>query len=317
MPARRAASALPPTGITWRPNCVRTRTNVQNRNSAADDHEHARDAAVLVADRDEARAARRRRAAMRRPTISGRLDRQARACARTRISLSWSTGVERDRRRSRAIHAAALDMKLLARPTMKLSCRITVPLVADEQQHDAVPGQQAGQRDDERRYADLRDQHAVQGADRRARARARARITTNVGGVFPSGLSMTARHARRRRRRRSRSTGRSRRAAARRRCPWRESRRARDWTIRLTKLPAVRKFEFCDWKTIAMMIRPRMIGSEPSSPLLDVGPPAAGVVAQAPSAGVGGAGGRDGGADRRRSYLHLLAGRGRARACRR
>ena len=41
-----------------------------------------------------------------------------------------------------------------------------------------------------------------------------------------------------------------------------------DWTIRLTKLPAVRKFEFCVWKTIAMMIRPTMIGSEPSSPCL-------------------------------------------------
>jgi hypothetical protein len=34
----------------------------------------------------------------------------------------------------------------------------------------------------------------------------------------------------------------------------------------LTKLPAVRKFEFAVWKTIAMMTRPTMIGSEPSSP---------------------------------------------------
>ena len=38
------------------------------------------------------------------------------------------------------------------------------------------------------------------------------------------------------------------------------------WTIRLTKLPAVRKRSFCVWKTIAMMIRPTKIGSEPSSP---------------------------------------------------
>ena len=37
-------------------------------------------------------------------------------------------------------------------------------------------------------------------------------------------------------------------------------------TIRLTKLPAVRKRSFCVWKTIAMMIRPTTIGSEPSSP---------------------------------------------------
>jgi hypothetical protein len=36
--------------------------------------------------------------------------------------------------------------------------------------------------------------------------------------------------------------------------------------MRLTKFPAVRKFEFCVWKTIAMMIRPTTIGSEPSSP---------------------------------------------------
>ena len=41
---------------------------------------------------------------------------------------------------------------------------------------------------------------------------------------------------------------------------------AADWTIRFTKLLAVRKLLFCDWKTIAMMIRPTMIGSEPSWP---------------------------------------------------
>ena len=38
------------------------------------------------------------------------------------------------------------------------------------------------------------------------------------------------------------------------------------WTIRLTKLPAVRKRSFCVWKTMQMMIRPKTIGSEPSSP---------------------------------------------------
>jgi hypothetical protein len=38
------------------------------------------------------------------------------------------------------------------------------------------------------------------------------------------------------------------------------------WTIRLTKLPAVRKRSFWVWKTIAIRIRPTMIGSEPSSP---------------------------------------------------
>ena len=38
------------------------------------------------------------------------------------------------------------------------------------------------------------------------------------------------------------------------------------WTMRLTKLPAVRKWSFWDWKMIAMRIRPTMIGSEPSSP---------------------------------------------------
>jgi hypothetical protein len=36
----------------------------------------------------------------------------------------------------------------------------------------------------------------------------------------------------------------------------------------LTKFPAVRKFEFAVWKTIAMMIRPTMIGSDPRSPAL-------------------------------------------------
>ena len=39
------------------------------------------------------------------------------------------------------------------------------------------------------------------------------------------------------------------------------------WTMRLTKFPAVRKLAFCDWKTIAMRIRPTMIGSEPRSPV--------------------------------------------------
>ena len=42
--------------------------------------------------------------------------------------------------------------------------------------------------------------------------------------------------------------------------------KAAAWTMRLTKLPAVRKFEFWVWKTIAMMISPTTIGSEPSSP---------------------------------------------------
>ena len=40
------------------------------------------------------------------------------------------------------------------------------------------------------------------------------------------------------------------------------------WTMRLTKFPAVRKFEFWLWKTIAMMIRPTTIGSDPRSPAL-------------------------------------------------
>jgi hypothetical protein len=38
------------------------------------------------------------------------------------------------------------------------------------------------------------------------------------------------------------------------------------WTIRLTKLPAVRKRSFWSWKMIAMTTRPTTIGSEPSSP---------------------------------------------------
>ncbi len=41
---------------------------------------------------------------------------------------------------------------------------------------------------------------------------------------------------------------------------------AADWTIRLTKLPAVRKRSFWVWKTIAMTIRPMMMGSDPSWP---------------------------------------------------
>jgi hypothetical protein len=39
-----------------------------------------------------------------------------------------------------------------------------------------------------------------------------------------------------------------------------------DCTIRLTKLPAVRKRSFWVWKMIAITIRPTMMGSEPSSP---------------------------------------------------
>ena len=38
------------------------------------------------------------------------------------------------------------------------------------------------------------------------------------------------------------------------------------WTMRLTKLPAVRKRSFWTWKTMAMMNRPTMIGRLPSSP---------------------------------------------------
>jgi hypothetical protein len=36
--------------------------------------------------------------------------------------------------------------------------------------------------------------------------------------------------------------------------------------MRLTKLPAVRKRSFWTWKTIAMTMRPMMIGRLPSSP---------------------------------------------------
>src|SRR3954463_15089500 len=37
-------------------------------------------------------------------------------------------------------------------------------------------------------------------------------------------------------------------------------------TMRLTKFPAVRNWLFCDWKMIAMRIRPTMIGREASPP---------------------------------------------------
>jgi hypothetical protein len=37
-------------------------------------------------------------------------------------------------------------------------------------------------------------------------------------------------------------------------------------TSRLRKLPAVRKLEFWDWKTTAMISSPMTIGSEPRSP---------------------------------------------------
>ena len=42
--------------------------------------------------------------------------------------------------------------------------------------------------------------------------------------------------------------------------------KAAPWTMRLTKLPAVRKRSFCSWKTTQMTSRPRMIGRLPSSP---------------------------------------------------
>ncbi len=41
---------------------------------------------------------------------------------------------------------------------------------------------------------------------------------------------------------------------------------AAPWTMRLTKLPAVRKRSFWTWKTMQMTSSPRMIGRLPSSP---------------------------------------------------
>ena len=42
---------------------------------------------------------------------------------------------------------------------------------------------------------------------------------------------------------------------------------AAPWTIKLTKLPAVRKLSFIDWKTMEITTSPTTMGSDPSSPL--------------------------------------------------
>ena len=90
-------------------------------------------------------------------------------------------------------------------------------LVADRVEDHALPEQEAGERDDERRHADDRDEAALedpdQGGDERPRSRSRRRRAP------PSSSPGTGASRRRRRRcpRRSRSRGRSRRAGGRRR----------------------------------------------------------------------------------------------------
>ena len=225
----------------WRPNLVRLRTNVQNTNSAADDQRRRTGGrgpgcttSTTTASATRERADPQRDDQRRVGRQPGRLARaQARELHRRVEPRSDDHAGSTPSRRGR---------KSFARPMTKSFWRITVPLRADQQQHDAVPREQAGQRDDERRDADLRDDQPVERPDRRGRRRATiddrepGRQHVAVAGSAGS-RSSTPPTPQTKPTERSISPS----SSDERRCPCRSSRSGAIWTIRLTKLPAVRK----------------------------------------------------------------------------
>ena len=164
-------------------------------------------------------------ASARKPTRSADRARAGRArgsaLRRTRTSFSWMPA-KISTATSQRIHEVASGRKSLARPIRKSSWRITVPRLPIKQQHHPVPGDQPGQRDHERGDPDLGDDQPVEGADRDARAE-RERHGYRRGAPRCRPGSAARRRSRRPRPTRSPPTGRSRPAAARRRCPSRSS----------------------------------------------------------------------------------------------
>ena len=122
--------------------------------------EHVRDAAVLVRDghddRADQRAGPRRAARSARPARSA-----ARPCPRATCAETSTAGVHRRRRRA-ARSTTSPAQEVVGEADDDVVLQRDRAAVADQQQHDAVPGEQAGQRHDERRYPDLRDEQAVQ-----------------------------------------------------------------------------------------------------------------------------------------------------------
>ena len=125
-------------------------------------------------------------------------------------------------------------------------------------------------------------------ADRRAGEQRRRRSPPTTASRR-AGFDELGHDRRRRGRRRSRSTGRSRRAAATKTSPIASSMKTAAWTSRLTRLPAVRKFELRDWKRIEIRISPATTGRTPLSPALILASDGAEVVAD----GLGGELGRN------------------------
>ena len=162
-------------------------------------------------------------------------------------------------------HAAPFGDEVVREADDEVVLQHDGPARADQQQHDAVPAQQAGERHDERRDAELRDEDAVQRADRHARAERRERARPASRRSSRPGRSSSA--VRTPATPDTKPTDRSISPSSRTKTmPIAMIANAAPCTMRLTMLPAVRKRSFWTWKTTQMTSSPRMIGRLPSSP---------------------------------------------------
>ena len=130
----------------------------------ADQQRRVRDAAVLVGhgDHDHQRA---------RDADDPERDDQHRVGAQPGLASATAAARAARRRRSpratiTSTHETPGARKSLASADDEVVLQDHRALAADQQQHDAVPRQQSGERDHERGHADLGDDQAVQRADR-------------------------------------------------------------------------------------------------------------------------------------------------------
>src|SRR4051794_34651701 len=131
-----------------------------------DHEEHVGDPAVRVGERDHDDAGRRQPEDAQREQ-QRRLGRQAGLAPRA-VRVEQDARVERDAQREHDPRGH-VGQEVVREADDDAVLDDDGALVPDEQEHHAVPGEQAGQRDDERRHADLRDDQPLEDPDREAR----------------------------------------------------------------------------------------------------------------------------------------------------
>ncbi len=263
MPARRAASALPPDGVHPPARTGVAQHEVEQTTSVAEDDQRERHPAVGVSTITTAPPGARRARPSAATTQCACSARAARAAARsrrvTRADARCAPASDDDqppaepRRQPRVADSNAMT---------RSKGRLIVPPLAEQEQHQAVPADQPGQRDHERRHrtacvritpvqqpdhraGDQRAEH-----DREHRVPALLRTYSIVMTTAQRPLTEPP-------------TGRSRRAAAPARCRATMVPVAAICSARLVRFSADRKCSLSEENTIAMRTSPTATGERP------------------------------------------------------